>query len=80
MTHMITVNDDNFVPYCIAEVNKDHVGELASTKNRDFVVTFQFSKPRDEIAKEKYEAFRDSLYKQDRDVNNSYENVQLKFS
>ena len=77
MTHTITVNDGKYAPYCSAEAIKDHIGELASAKNGDFVVELQFDKPCDEKAKEKYEEFRDSLYKKSGNGNSPYENVQL---
>lgn len=77
MTHTITVNDGKYAPYCSAEAIKDHIGELASAKNGDFVVELQFDKPCDEKAKEKYEEFRDSLHKKSGNGNSPYENVQL---
>lgn len=79
LVHTISVYDGDHAPYCTQEAVKDHVGELASAKNGDFVVDLSFDTACSKTAEGKYEEFRDSLYKKDEYGNNPYENVQLKF-
>lgn len=81
VTHTITVDDGNFAPHCTAEAIKDHLGELASAKNGEFVVDIKFNEPCDPETQQKYDnwkkAMQDAIDKENGDL--KYPNVKIVF-
>jgi len=73
------VNDGNHAPLCTAEAIKDHLWELASAKNGQFVVSVEFDKPCDDTTKELYNKWRKDV-KREKDSNTGkllYENIHI---
>ncbi len=78
LTHTITVNDGSYAPHCTTAAIVDHIGELASAKNGDFVVEISFNSPCDKIAQ--YEEFRNGIKNAvDDDGKEIYGNVKIKY-
>lgn len=73
VTHTITVADGNYAPYCTAEAIKDHLGEFASAKDGQFVVSVEFDKPCSVETQDIYNTFR-------REVCDDYSIVHILYS
>ena len=79
LTHIITIEDGNHAPWCTAEAIKDHLGELASAQNCDFVVKIEFNTPCDEKAQRKYEEWKNLIIDDSNKVTGelTYSNVKI---
>lgn len=78
LTHTITVNDGSYAPHCTTAAIVDHIGELASAKNGDFVIEISFNSPCDKIAQ--YEEFRNGIKNaMDDDGREIYGNVKIEY-
>lgn len=78
LTHTITVNDGSYAPHCTTAAIVDHIGELASAKNGNFVIEISFNSPCDKIAQ--YEEFRSGIKNAiDDDGRAIYGNIKIKY-
>lgn len=59
--HTVTVNDGSYAPGCTTEAIKDHLGEFASAKNGQFVVSVEFDKPWNDATKELLNNWRKNI-------------------
>lgn len=59
--HEITVRDSNSAPKCTQNAIQEHLGELRTARDEQFIVHISFEDDYDDVIKEDYTAFRDNL-------------------